>query len=135
MHWNGDPGAINLVPNAIRANMVSLHVKVGYLSVCTQINKREMKYHGFSKAHLSFSCLTIVIYISFLFFIMAHWRRGSSVDIFMAYGLNNRSSIPGNGKRFLSALRYYNLLWERSSLLSNGYRGLFLSPPSSVEVK
>jgi hypothetical protein len=40
------------------------------------------------------------------------------------YGLEDRGSIPGRGKRFFSSPQRPDRLWGPSSLLSNGYRGL-----------
>jgi hypothetical protein len=51
----------------------------------------------------------------------------SSVGIATGYGLDNpsiRSSSPGRIKNFLS-LRRPDRLWGPTSLVSNGYRGLF----------
>jgi hypothetical protein len=52
--------------------------------------------------------------------------RDSSVGTEIDYGLNERGSIPGRGKNFLSSPHLSDRLWGTSRLLCNGYRRLFL---------
>jgi hypothetical protein len=51
--------------------------------------------------------------------------RDSSVGTVTGYGLDGRSSIPGVA-RFFSSPQRPNRLWGPHSLLSDGYRGLFM---------
>jgi hypothetical protein len=48
------------------------------------------------------------------------------VGIATGCGLDGRGSIAGSDKRFCSALQCPDRLWGPRSLLSRGYRGLFL---------
>jgi hypothetical protein len=43
----------------------------------------------------------------------------------MGYGLGERGSIPGKGKRFFSTPQRLDRLWVPTSFLPNGHRGLF----------
>jgi hypothetical protein len=68
--------------------------------------------------------------------------RGSSVGIAMGYGLDDRDSIPGRGKKLFSTPQRLDQLWCPRSLISSGYKGLKWpgpeadhSPPCSAEVK
>jgi hypothetical protein len=73
--------------------------------------------------------------------------RGSSVDIVTDYGLDSWGLISGRGKRLFSSPQRPELLSGPTSLLSNGYQGLFSpgvkrsgregdhSPLCNVEVK
>jgi hypothetical protein len=51
--------------------------------------------------------------------------QDSSVGIATCYRLDGRFSIPGRGKRFFSTARRSGRLWSPTSLLANGYQGLF----------
>jgi hypothetical protein len=74
--------------------------------------------------------------------------RDRSVSIATGYWLDDRGSIHGNGKRFISSPQRPDRLWGPPRLLSNGYRGARSSgvkwqgreadhspPPTSAEVK
>jgi hypothetical protein len=52
--------------------------------------------------------------------------RDGSVGIATVYGLDDRSSILGRGKRFTFSSQRPDRLRGPPSLLSNEYRGLFL---------
>jgi len=43
----------------------------------------------------------------------------------LGYGLDDRDSIPGRGKEFISLLSCPERLWGLHSFLSNGYQELF----------
>jgi hypothetical protein len=53
----------------------------------------------------------------------------------MDYELDSKDSIPDRDKILLSISQRLNLLWDSLSLLSNGYRGLFLLGLSGRGVK
>jgi hypothetical protein len=54
-----------------------------------------------------------------------HSVHDRSVGIALGYGLDDRGSIPGRGWEFFSKPPRPERLWGPSSLLSNGYQGLF----------
>jgi hypothetical protein len=67
------------------------------------------------------------------FFCFPHgWERShdSSVDIATGYRLHGPGSIPGT-RRFFSFPQRPDQLWDPPSLLSNGYRELFLQRSKS----
>jgi hypothetical protein len=51
--------------------------------------------------------------------------RDSLVGTAMGYRLDSQDSVPGRGKRFFSIPQRPDRLLGPTSLLSNGYRGLF----------
>jgi hypothetical protein len=52
-------------------------------------------------------------------------HRDSSVCIGTGYGLDGRGSIRGRSKKIFFTLHLSDSFWGLSSLLSNGYRGIF----------
>jgi hypothetical protein len=60
------------------------------------------------------------------YFIYEHASyKNSSLGIAMDCGLNGQCSIPGRGKRFLSAAQRSERLWGPPNFLPNVYRGSF----------
>jgi hypothetical protein len=47
------------------------------------------------------------------------------VDMGTGYGLDDRGSNPGKGKRYFSFPQRQDRLWGQLNLLSSGYRGQF----------
>jgi hypothetical protein len=56
------------------------------------------------------------------------WSQDSSVGIATDYGVDGQGLIHGRGKKYFSSSQLPDRLWNTSTLLLKGHRGLSLSP-------